>query len=84
MIDPNNLDALWQAVQNHDDYRGGVIWIRKDIENAAHEAGIDADTLDENVHMGGWEDVAIGHGWEYVINPAVFELKEEEDENATV
>ena len=76
MIDTNDFYALWSAIRNHPDYRGGVVWNRKDIENAANENEIcDIDALDAIVCFDTWEEMSITDGWNYTINQAVSDLK---------
>ena len=81
MIDPNNFNDLWSALNNHPDYRGGVVWVRADIEAAAQDYGVDADELDNMVDLSAWEDMACSDGWDHTINQAAHELSEQDEED---
>lgn len=67
----HDFNALWDALNRHPDYRGGVAWSRVDIETVANERGIDPDELDEVINFDGWEAMAVSNGFDWVIAPAV-------------
>jgi hypothetical protein len=81
MIDPNNFDDLCMALRRHPDFRGCVIWQRRDIEDAAAEYKVDPDELDNMVDLDTWEDMACSDGWDHTINQAAHELSEQEEES---
>lgn len=76
---PIDIQELWAAINRHPDYRGGVIWVRKDIEMVANEQDIDPDELDEAINFDGWEEMATSHGFDNEIADAVHYVKTGEE-----
>lgn len=72
---PIDIHDLWAAVRRHPDYRGGVIWVRGDIESVASEYGVDPDALDTATDFKVWEDMATENGFLFTLNEAAAEIK---------
>ena len=79
----DDLDDLWQKINKHPDYRGGVIWSVEDVKMVAEEHGVSADALDAKVDMSGWEDVSTEDGFEISLYPLARRISADMKEEGT-